>query len=262
MLDNVYYKEGIREEVSKTHEWRTAVNSLGFALKYVKPADRILDVGCGPGSITNDLAQYVPQGEVIGVDTEPQLIDEATKGANLNELKNVKFEVGSAMSLPFNDSSFDVVFAHQVLLHIPDLRAALMEMRRVAKKGGIVCCRDADLDSLLVYPRQFEDPIKNFFVSKSKRNTTSIVGGRELKHTAINAGFLSDNISYSCSNWCIAEADQREWFRKLYADRVDACQDNEEDLYSKNEIQESWKSWASAEDGVLVLMHGEIICRK
>lgn len=262
MTENAYYHSGFQREVSQSHAWRTAVNSLEFILKDIKPTNEILDVGCGPGTITNDLAQYVPQGKVTGLDTKLELISQASNEAERLGLDNVHFEIGTAVSLPFKDNTFDIVYAHQVLLHLSDPVAALIEMKRVTKKNGIVCCRDADLNSMVVFPPQFESHLRYFFLRKSKKTTTSITGGRELKHLALKAGFPKTNIKNTCSTWCISDDEDRRWFSELYADRLSISRDKKEDTFSKENISEAWKSWAKADDGVLILSHGEIVCRK
>ena len=62
------YLHGHHDSVLRSHRWRTAENSAGYLLPRLRPDARVLDVGCGPGTITADPAGLVPDGEVTGID--------------------------------------------------------------------------------------------------------------------------------------------------------------------------------------------------
>jgi ubiquinone/menaquinone biosynthesis C-methylase UbiE len=94
---------------------------------------RVLDVGCGPGTITADLAARVPGGQVTGIDAAAGVLAEARQEAARRGQANVRFETGDVYRLAFDDGTFDVVHAHQVLQHLSDPVAALAEMRRVCR---------------------------------------------------------------------------------------------------------------------------------
>src|SRR6476469_6107735 len=122
------YTHGHHESVLRSHRWRTAQNSAGYLLPLLRPGMRLLDVGCGPGTITMDLADVVgPDGRVTALERTEDALD-----------------------LP--DASFDVVHAHQVLQHLDDPVRALREMRRVCRPGGIVAVRDSDYAGFAWYP--------------------------------------------------------------------------------------------------------------
>lgn len=93
--DQEYYKHGYDNYVAKTHEWRTAKNCSAYMLSVIKPTDKILDVGCGPGTITCDLGTYVPQGSVIGVEPTKEIIEEASSKSAENGIKmsNLKWHL-------------------------------------------------------------------------------------------------------------------------------------------------------------------------
>lgn len=115
------YTHGHHSSVLKVHKWRTAENSAGYLLPHLERSMTLLDVGCGPASITCDLATRV--SSVIGI--EP-LADHLEKAAATERgTDNVTFEVGSVYELAFDDDSFDVVHAHQVLQHLTDPVPAL-----------------------------------------------------------------------------------------------------------------------------------------
>ncbi|MEZ4617379.1 MAG: class I SAM-dependent methyltransferase [Caldilineaceae bacterium] len=131
---------------------RTAENSAGFLRPYLKPGMRLLDCGCGPGSITLGLAAMVAPGETIGIDSDPGSIDLSRKLAAEQGSANVRFEVADVNEIPFPDASFDVVFSHAVLLHLRNPIRALKEMRRVLKQGGLIGIRNDDMDGMLMVP--------------------------------------------------------------------------------------------------------------
>jgi SAM-dependent methyltransferase len=131
---------------------RTAAREAAFFLLHLRPGMRLLDVGCGPGSITLGLAEAVAPGEVVGVDLRPEVVEQARAAAAQRGIANVRFEVGSAYDLPFPDASFDAAFAHIVLMHLREPARALAEMRRVLRPGGLVGVRDVDLGARLIYP--------------------------------------------------------------------------------------------------------------
>jgi ubiquinone/menaquinone biosynthesis C-methylase UbiE len=119
---------------------RTAAKEGAFFLPYLRPGMRLLDLGCGPGSITLGLAEKVAPGEVVGVDLQPSQVAQAQELSAARGVKNVRFEIADVYRLPFPDASFDAVFAHVVLMHLREPVRALMEMRRVLRPGGIVGC--------------------------------------------------------------------------------------------------------------------------
>jgi SAM-dependent methyltransferase len=116
---------------------RTAEREGAFFLAHLRPGMRVLDVGCGPGTITLGLARAVAPGEVVGVDIEPSQVDLARALADEHEMTNLRFAAGRGEALDFPDGSFDAVFTYAVVEHVPDPLAILREMRRVARPGGL-----------------------------------------------------------------------------------------------------------------------------
>ena len=106
------YTIGYGEAADRWMRQRTAAVDAEFFLPYIRPGSRVLDVGCGPGSITVGLAETVAPGEVIGVDSEPLQIERAVALSRDPALANIRFEVANAYDLPYPDGSFDGVFAH------------------------------------------------------------------------------------------------------------------------------------------------------
>lgn len=134
------------------HARRTAEKNAAFLLPLLKPGMRLLDAGCGPGSITIGLAAAVAPGEAVGVDADETSLEVARAMAAERGCANVRFETGDVYALPFEDETFDAAFAHALLQHLADPLAAVREMHRVLKPGGIIALADADYDGSLFWP--------------------------------------------------------------------------------------------------------------
>jgi SAM-dependent methyltransferase len=146
------YSHGHHDSVLRSHRWRTAGNSAAYLLPRLNRADRLLDVGIGPGTITLDLARRLPQGWVVGIDAAPAAVAATKTLAASRGAGNVRLLVGDVYQLGFADGSFDVVHAHQLVQHLADPVVALREMRRVCEPGGLVAVRDADYSAMTWHP--------------------------------------------------------------------------------------------------------------
>jgi SAM-dependent methyltransferase len=150
------YSVGHQEGPLAYLRFRTAERSCAFFRHHVRSASRILDCGCGPGSITVGLAQWAPDGQTVGIDIGAEQLDGARARARDLGVKNVAFRQGDIFALPFEDDSFDVVFSQTVLYHIPAPEKALAEIKRVLRPGGLVALRDAINASIMIWP---DDPL-------------------------------------------------------------------------------------------------------
>jgi len=140
------YTMGHSKATTASHEARTVETDSKFLLPHIKPHFRILDVGCGPGTITTGFASLVPDGEVIGLDYSAEVVERARSLAQSQGLLNkVTFMQGNLLeSLPFSDESFDVIFASQVFGHLQSgAPKALRECKRLLKPTGFLAIRDA-----------------------------------------------------------------------------------------------------------------------
>jgi ubiquinone/menaquinone biosynthesis C-methylase UbiE len=120
-----------------------------FAPLALRPGLNVLDVGCGTGDFLRLLAPIVSRGKAVGLDVSETMIAEAVQRSAEN-FKNLSFQAGSALELPFQAGSFDRVLATQVLLHIPDPWIALEEMKRVLAPSGLICVSEIDWGTMVV----------------------------------------------------------------------------------------------------------------
>jgi len=131
---------------------RTAARDAAFFTRYLQPGMRVIDVGCGPGTITLGLAQLVAPGDVIAIDSQASLIERARSLARARGQTNLRFEVADLYCLPFADRCFDAAFGNGVLMHLAEPMRALQQLRRVLKPGGVIGIRDPDFGGVLYAP--------------------------------------------------------------------------------------------------------------
>jgi SAM-dependent methyltransferase len=261
------YTHGHHESVLRSHTWRTAENSAAYLLPHLKPHMQILDVGCGPGTITAGLAGYVPDGHVTGIDTGEGILGQARKTAAENGKSNVDFAVGDVYALDYPDDTFCVTHAHQVLQHLGDPVKALKEMRRVTKPGGLVAVRDADYGGMLWYPRSpVLDEWREVYETVARANGGEPDAARHLHVWAREAGFT--DVTVSSSNWTYATKEEREWWGGLWADRTlksayaeAAVRGGHATRADLERIAAAWRDWARDQDGWFCIPNGEVLAR-
>jgi SAM-dependent methyltransferase len=259
------YTHGHHESVLRVHKWRTVDNSAAYLAPHLTAGVSVLDVGCGPGTITADIGQRVAPGRVVAVDASPDVIEQARRDAGAGA--NVEFVVADLYALDIPDHTFDVVHAHQVLQHVPDPIGALRQMKRVCRPGGLVAARDADYAGFRWYPD--EPAIDRWLVldrTIARRNGGEPDAGRFLLAWAHAAGF--GDVQAGASTWCFATPEDRAWWGGAWADRMTtsaiARQAVRDGLASEGELREiadGWRRWAAHRDAWYAVLHGEILCR-
>ena len=257
------YTHGHHESVLRSHRWRTVENSAAHLIPHLRPGQELLDVGCGPGTITADFAKRLSPGRVRGIDLSADAINTARR-----DHPGVDFATGDVYTLEFEDASWDIVHAHQLLQHLSDPVAALKEMLRVVRPGGIVAARDSDYASFTWYPN--DDRLARWLAlyhEIARANGGEPDAGRRLLSWAQQAGF--SRVETSASAWCFATPEDRAWWGGLWADRMTtsaiAQQAQRECRASAGElasIADAWRTWAKADDGWFAVLHAEVICTR
>ncbi len=244
---------------------RTIENSAAYLAPHLSPGSTLLDVGCGPGTLTADLAVAVDPGHVVAIDQEPAVLREAAGVAAERGIDTIEFRAGDVYDIDADDGTFDVVHAHQVLQHLSDPVRALREMARVTRPGGIVAARDADYSAMTWYPADERlDLWLDVYRAVARANRAEPDAGRRLLAWASEAGF--HRVTASASTWCFADSETRGWWSELWADRMTdssvASQALDEGIATRADldaIASGFRAWADDANGWFTVLHGEIL---
>ena len=271
------YTHGHHASVVCQHAARTAANSAAFLLPSLRPGARLLDVGCGPGSITVGLAEHLgPAGSVVGIDSAPAVLEQAAAAVAAAGLASrVALEPTSVYELAagHRQDSFDVAYAHQTLQHLARPVAALGEMVRAVRPGGLVAVRDADYSSMLGMcssPTALEgiDAWRRIYRATCYRNGAEPDAGRHLLRWAREAGLPLDALSYTASVVVYSPSDdafRRKW-GTAWAERTMesdfARQAVAYGIATEAELQAvsaAWREWAEDDSALFSYVNGELL---
>ncbi|KAF2643094.1 methyltransferase UbiE [Massarina eburnea CBS 473.64] len=268
------YLHGHHPSVLRSHTWRTAANSCPHLLPHLLPTHTILDIGCGPGTITVDLATLVPSGHVLGIDPSASVIKQARAHAASQNIPNVRFEVGDIFAwraIPgIAEESFDIIHAHQVLQHLTSPVLAVQEMKKLAKPGGLVAVRDVDYSAMSHYPPHpgMRKWLRLYTsVAESLQCDPNI--GKRLHAVAMEAGFARADIEASASTWVFSTPEEREFWCGVWAERTVKSDYRERVLESGlgtvgdlEEIAGTWREMEGRVDGWFLVVNGQVVCWK
>ena len=200
------YTMGYSDDFQQLLDRRSVHTHAAYLLPHLKPGQRVLDFGCGPGIISVGLAEAVDPGELHGIDMEASQIELARAAAQAGGHANATFRVGDVTDLPFEDESFDVAHCHAVLMHVPDTPAVLAEVKRVLKPGGLIACRESIISSSFLHPGDEEtNRAWATFARLLAGNGGHPDMGLELKARLMTAGFTDIRASASFDFFCTTE---------------------------------------------------------
>ncbi len=246
------YTHGHHESVVQSHARRRAEVEAWFLLPRLRAGMRLLDAGCGPGTVTAGLARAVSPGEVIGLDAAPGVLEHARAHASEEALENISFVAGDVYQLEFADAEFDVVYANQLLQHLTDPVRAITEMRRLLRPGGLLAVRDADYATMSPYPKfpEFAD-WNRLYHEVAYRNNAEPDAGRNMPAWVRAAGFGDTEIH---PNVVAMEGEEariwgRTWSQRiLYSGIADqALEYGFADRAELERLSKGWASWAETE---------------
>jgi SAM-dependent methyltransferase len=266
------YTYGHTPAVVGVHAARSADKEAAFFLPQLTPGMRLLDVGCGPGTITLGFAAAVAPGEVIGVDVAETVLDQARSAAAAAAVPNVRFQMADAASLPYEDSSFDAVFAHTLLEHVPEPSLAVQEMKRVLKPGGLLGVRDCDWGSGVFWPL---DPLvrqaADLYVRVWRNNRGHPTLGRRLRELLHGSGFtgLASSTSFRWNGSSSDPLDGSPAFGRLLAERLllpnfvtPIVENGWADHATLERIAQACHTWADHPDAYAAMIMVEALGRK
>ena len=185
------YAMGYSEEFLSLLARRNAETVTFHLLPHLRPGMKVLDCGCGPGTISMGLAKAVAPGELHGVDIEASQVAMAQAAARSGGHDNAHFQVSDATNLPFADNTFDVVHCHAILMHVPNLTQVLAEVKRVLKPGGILSARESVIGAYIFEPdpqgrlKQATDTFAKLLAASGGHPDL----GKALKSVLIDTGF-------------------------------------------------------------------------
>ena len=259
------YTHGYADAVMQSHAARTVENSLAYGQAHLRPGMTVLDLGCGAGTITADIAGRIAPGRVIAVDIDLGVLALASQTAADRGLVNIDFQVGDAYGLDLADGAVDMAHAHQLLQHVQDPVAVLAEMARVTRPGGVVAARDGDYASFTWYPASDGlDEWLRLYRLVARSNGGEPDAGRHLLAWAHQAG-LSQVVA-SCTSWTFAAGPAARWWGHNWADRVlhssitqqflDSSEASPTDLAA---IAQAWITWSEHPDAWFSAPSAEIL---
>jgi len=261
------YTHGHHASVVSRHALRTAEREAAYLLPRLRPGMRLLDVGCGPGTISSGLARAVAPGEVVGIDVSADVIDSARAHVAEAGVTNARFETANVYDLPYDAASFDVAHAHQVMQHLADPVGALTEMRRVLRPGGLVAVRDADYATMSAWPRAASiDRWLEVYHAVAARNGADPDAGRRLRSWVHAAGFVDVEVTAVVELFADpAEASDwgRSWAeRALHSNfRPQAIEYGIATAEDIEAIARGWREWAESPEAFFMFVHVQCIGR-
>lgn len=215
------YSHGYGEDAHRMMVARGAATWAAHLLPHLRPGMRVLDCGCGPGSITLGLAQAVAPGEVVGLDVEPQQIERARALAVAARVENVRFQTGDVYALPFPDASFDIANANSLLQHLSDPLWALRECRRVLRHGGIMAVRDPDWSTMRLEPAtSLLDLVRDLRIRVYAHHGSDAMYARQQLRLLREAGFAYARCYPTADPVSGSTAEQVRWHAQAMRDHL------------------------------------------
>ena len=246
------YAMGYSEEFLGLLARRNAETVASHLLPHLRPGMKVLDCGCGPGTISVGLAKAVAPGELQGVDIEASQIAMAQAAARAGGHDNAHFQVSDATNLPFADNTFDVAHCHAILMHVPKLAQALAEVKRVLKPGGILSARESVIGAYVFEPdpqgglKQATDTFAKLLTANGGHPNL----GKALKTVLLEAGFRDVHATASFEPFG-EEEDRiflqgfiRNWFfsPKMKAPAIKHGLATEKDFAAWGEALDAWRA--------------------
>ena len=264
------YLHGHHRTVLSAHSARTAEDAAAFLLPYLETGMKVLDVGCGPGTITVGLAERVgDSGSVLGVDISEGLSEAWAKRLEESAATNLEFRVDDIYDSNLEPDQFDVVYAHQILQHLGEPVGALRSAAGLAKVDGLVGVREVDWGTFAAWPDlQAIRDFREVYDAVAIRNGGTPNAGRHMLKWMEAAGILAD-IQITTSTWTFYEESGRRWWGEQWAQRIlysdIAVKALEYGIATQSELEAislGWLEWKDTPGSVSCFTHFEGLARR
>ena len=265
-MNSEKYTHGHHRSVTRAHSIRRASDSASFVLPRLKSPIRLLDFGCGPGTITIDLAEHLlPNGSVVGIDNSSTVIDQARVRLDQKGTQNISFEVRSIYETGYGAKTFDAVYAHQVLQHLSEPVMALSEAKRVLKPRGICAVREVDWGASALWPP--DERLLAFLDVYSRVaacNGGNASAGRQLKEWFMQAEF--SDLEVTTSNWSFSDQNGLKWWGEQWSERILHSELGKRAIdygiatdHDLEEISQGWLDWVNTPGAFFAFIQVEVI---
>jgi SAM-dependent methyltransferase len=247
---------------------RSAAEYADFVLPSIGSRDRVLDVGCGPGSITVGLAKVA--GHVTGIDVDDAEFADARAHAAEHRISNVQFREGSIYELDQPDASVEVCTLLSMMETLDDPLAGLAEVRRVLKPGGLLGASSIEYGGLILHGPG-GPLLRRFYELRLKlweaQGDVHPYRGRELRGLLLAVGFervesVTTYFSYGTE----------ERVRTFGLARAADCRDEGyvsgmtehgfADQHEIDSLERAWTTWAESPDSFAAFAWGRATGRK
>ena len=259
------YTHGHHPAVIKVHALRTAEKDAHHLLKRLQPGMRLLDVGCGPGTITEGLARAVAPGLTIGIDPVTEILEEARRQDRTHS--SPIYMPANTYQLPFDNAVFDIVHLHQVLQHLAKPVIALQEIKRVLKPGGLLSLRESDYGSMVAWPRlPLMERWLELYHAVVTYNGADADAGRRIPAWLRASGFNNAELTGDSKLYAGANA---QFWGESWSERTlqssfgrQAIQYNLATHEEIKNISDAWKEWSEDEDACFTFVQVQAIATK
>ena len=238
-------------------EIRNAADYADFLLPYLDGEVRVLDAGCGRGTITLGLAETA--GHVVGVDPSGEDFADAQRYAADHHIENVEFHVGSVHALDFPADYFDACLCHSMLETLADPRDGLVEIRRTLKPGGVLGVACVEYGGLILAGPD-EQLLRRFYAIRERvwllENVADPFRGRQLRGLLERAGF--ERVVATSKFFCYGTGEAVESFGLA---RAEECNDDWYERCARKHglattgdleaMRRAWVEWSKSADAYL-----------
>ncbi len=248
------YTPGDSPNVTNFMARRTLATHGSFFRPFLYPGANVLDCGCGPGTITADIAKCIaPDGRVCGVDGNADQIDLARQV--LSGAPNAECRVASIYELPFENNQFDAVLAHALFEHLADPDRAAAELLRVLKPGGVIGLRSPDWTGRLSWPASGRaERALDFYAELQAANGGDLTIGRKLPSILRRAGFRA--VRATASYECYAPV---QVIAEYLAAQIEVTWQVPSGAWTTTELAEELRVWCRQPDAFFAQAWGEVV---